>query len=47
MTSLWVLLCLSGVPLKSGYSEERVRLPRRDAAGSMVGEIEALVMRRE
>ena len=37
----------SGVPLKSGYSEERVRLPRRDASGSTVGEIEALVMRRE
>lgn len=37
----------SGVPLECGYGEERVRLPRRDAAGATVGEIEALVMRRE
>ena len=36
----------SGVPLQCGYGEERVRLPRRDMAGSPVGEIEAMVMRR-
>ena len=37
----------SGVPLKCGYSEERVRLPRRDAVGTVVGEVTAFVMRRE
>ena len=37
----------SGVPLKCGYDEERVRLPRRDATGTEVGDVEALVMRRE
>ena len=37
----------SGVPLKCGYGEERVRLPRRDAAGTAVGDLEALVMRRQ
>ena len=37
----------SGVPLKCGYSEERIRLPRGDTAGTVVGEVEAFVMRRE
>ena len=40
------LSAYSGVPLQCGYSEERVRLPRRDTVGSTVGEIEAIVMRR-
>lgn len=37
----------AGVPLKSGYGDERVRLPRRDASGNAVGDVEALVMRRQ
>ena len=37
----------SGVPLKCGYGGERVWLPRRDAAGTAVGDVEALVMRRQ
>lgn len=37
----------SGIPLNCGYGDERVRLPRRDAAGNAVGHVEALVMRRQ
>ena len=37
----------SGIPLNCGYGEERVRLPRRDEAGTAMGDVEALVMRRQ
>ena len=37
----------SGIPLKAGYSEEKLVLPRYDAAGVQVGELETQVVRKQ
>ena len=37
----------SGTPLKAGYSEENVYLPRYDATGAHIGDLKACVLRRE
>ena len=36
----------TGTPIKCGFSEEVVRLPRRDMDGTKIGEVKARVIRR-
>ena len=37
----------AGIPMKAGYSDETIRLPRRDVNGTVIGDVIAQVIRRE